>query len=168
VATLTPLPARRVSLPKGPGDTRPLGIAAVKDRLVSAAVKMVLEPIVAREFLSCHDSFRPGRGGKDALWDVPQWLEAGYPWMVDVNLESSCDTIPKASLVGRVAEQVSDGTRLHLLQRFLDQDILDGMAPWTPLTGVPQGSRDPRAFQAALATLGSGQGASRIQAGEVL
>jgi RNA-directed DNA polymerase len=71
---------------------------------------------------------------------VDRWLKAGYTWVVDVDLESYFDTIPKAPLLARVAERVSDGTLLSLIQRFLDQDILDGMEQWTPLTGVPQGS----------------------------
>jgi RNA-directed DNA polymerase len=135
-----PLPARRVRIPKGKGKTRPLGIAAVKDRIVQAAVKMVLEPIFAREFLPGTYGLRPGRGCKDALREVDRWLKAGYPWGVDGDLESSLDTSPKGALRARVAEKVSDGPLLDLLQRFLDQEILDGMEQWAPVTGVPPGA----------------------------
>jgi RNA-directed DNA polymerase len=81
-----PLSAGRLHIPKGHGKTRPLGISAVKDRIVQAAVKMVLESIFERDFLPSNYGFRPGRGGKDALREVDRWLKAGYTWVVDVAL----------------------------------------------------------------------------------
>jgi RNA-directed DNA polymerase len=82
-----PLPARRVHMPQGQGKTRPLGLAAVKDRIGQTAVQLVLEPIFARDFLPCTSGFRPGRGCKDALREVARWLQAGYTWVVDVDVE---------------------------------------------------------------------------------
>jgi len=135
-----PLPARRVPSPKGPGKTRPLGISAVKDRIVQTASRMVVEPLLEREFLPSHDGFRPGRGWKEARREVEQWLQRGATWVVEAVLESYCDSIPKIPLFARVTEKMSDGTLLDLIQRFLEQDILDGRHQRTPLAGVPQGS----------------------------
>jgi hypothetical protein len=82
-----------VHIPKGPGKTRPLGIAAVKDRIVQTAITMVVEPIFEREFLPSNDGFRPGRGCKDALREVERWLKRGYTWVVDADLESYFDSV---------------------------------------------------------------------------
>ena len=135
-----PLAVLRVEIPKGPGKVRPLGIPAVKDRIVQTAVKLVLEPIFEREFLETSYGFRPGRGCKDALREVDRLLKAGYTQVVDADLASYFDTIPHAPLMAQVGERVSDGRLLQLIEAFLHQDIVKGLQRWTPTGGTPQGA----------------------------
>jgi RNA-directed DNA polymerase len=135
-------PARRVWIPK-PGSTeqRPLGIPAVRDRTVEAALKHVLEPIFERDFAEQSYGFRPGRGCREAVARVEELLKAGRVWCVDLDFKSYFDTIPHDRLLGLVRRRVVDGSVLALLEQSLKAGVLAALHDWQPTErGTPQGA----------------------------
>ena len=119
---------RRVWINKlGSHEKCPLGIPAVRDRVVQAALKQVIEPIFEREFAGTSYGFRPGRGGPQALERVEGFLKAGSTWVVDADLKSYFDTIPHERLLTRVQERIADGRVLALIEAFLQQGVMEEM-----------------------------------------
>lgn len=137
--TYQPQAVRRVEITQGT-KVRPLGIPTVKDRVVQTALKRVIEPIFEHEFRPHSYGFRPGRGAKDALREVDRLLKEGYTHVVDADLKSYFDSIPQSALLAQVAERISDGRVLKLIDAYLHQEIVHEMRRWTPTAGTPQGA----------------------------
>jgi retron-type reverse transcriptase len=116
-----PLAARRVWIPKpgSPSEQRPLSIPAVADRIVQAALKIVLEPIVEADMLDCSFGFRPRRAAQDALQVVIDQAWQGRRWVVETDIADCFSAIPHSGLMSAVKERICDRRVLALLGAFL-------------------------------------------------
>ncbi len=137
-----PLPARERMIPKpGTAKRRRLGISAVRDRVVQASLKLVLEPIFEADFLPCSYGFRPGRRAHDAVAEVRHFTSRTYEWVVEGDIRSCFDEISHSALLGRVRARVGDKRVLALVKAFLKAGILDEDRVLRETdAGTPQGS----------------------------
>jgi RNA-directed DNA polymerase len=135
-----PLPVRERMIPKAGGRLRRLGIPTVRDRVVQAALKLVLEPVFEADFQPFSYGFRPRRRAQDAIAEIHQLYTWHYDWVLEADIEACFDSIDHVALLGQVRRRIGDKRVLALVKAFLKAGILtvDGTETGT-VTGTPQG-----------------------------
>src|SRR3954464_5593059 len=155
--TFRPLPVRERKIPKpgGSGKLRKLGIPVIADRVVQAALKLVLEPIFEADFEPVSYGFRPKRRAQDAIAEIHHYGTQGYRWVLDADIEACFDSIDHAALMDRVRLRVKDKRVLALVKAFLKAGVLTELGESKDThTGTPQGGiLSPLLANIALAAL---------------
>jgi RNA-directed DNA polymerase len=135
-----PLPTRRVFIPKpGTEEQRPLSIPAVRDRIVQAAAKTIIEPVFEADFLPCSFGFRPKRSTHDALQVLIDEAWQGRRWVVETDIASCFEAIPHDRLMATIEERISDRHVLKMLRAMLRAGVMEDGTVRRSTTGTPQG-----------------------------
>lgn len=134
-----PAPVRRVEIPKPNGGVRKLGIPTVVDRALQQSIVQILTPIFEAEFQENSYGFRPGRSCEQAVLRLLEYLNDGYEWIVDIDLEKFFDNVPQDKLMSYVGRVIRDPDTESLIRKYLKSGVMEnGLYEATEL-GTPQG-----------------------------